>query len=182
MGNNKPKSTPPILGFAAYSGTGKTTLLEKIIPILNRHGLRIAIIKHAHHQFDVDIPGKDSYKLRKSGAQQVLVASRKRWALMVETPDNSKDPSLWKLIEQLNQQNIDLILVEGFKNETFDKIELHRASLKHPLLYQNDPNIIAIACDAETERPIPIPRLNLDEPQRIVDFIIKHIQENNNAT
>ncbi|MFL6712642.1 MAG: molybdopterin-guanine dinucleotide biosynthesis protein B, partial [Sulfurifustis sp.] len=113
---------PPILGIAAYSGTGKTTLLRKILPQLRGRGLRVAVVKHAHHSFDTDVPGKDSYELRKAGAVQMLVASRHRWALITETGD-ANEPRLDELLGQLDQSNLDLILVEGFKAEAFPKIE-----------------------------------------------------------
>ena len=141
----------PVLGVAAYSGTGKTTLLRKVLPQLRARGLRVAVIKHAHHSFDTDVPGKDSYELRKAGATQMLVASRHRWALVSETGDGP-EPRLETLLDRLDYKNIDLILVEGFKTEHFPKIELHRPSLGQPLLYQLDRSIVAIATDA----PLPV--------------------------
>ncbi len=143
----------PLLGFAAFSGTGKTTLLEQLIPELNQVNIRVAMVKHTHHEkFDIDHPGKDSYRLRKAGASQMLVASGKRWALMVEQnkQDDQKDyndPNLFELLTHLNTQNIDLILVEGFKHENISKIELHRESLGKAYLYPDDNNIIALALD-----------------------------------
>src|SRR5581483_10988443 len=137
----------PVLGIAAYSGTGKTTLLRKVLPSLRTHGLRVAMIKHAHHSFDTDVPGKDSYELRKAGATQMLVASRHRWALVTETGD-ADEPRLGQLLGRLDQSSLDLILVEGFKAEAFPKLELHRPSLGHPLLCALDRSIIAIATDA----------------------------------
>jgi molybdopterin-guanine dinucleotide biosynthesis protein MobB len=166
----------PVLGFAAYSGTGKTTLLKQVIARLKAANLRLGVVKHAHHAFDIDKPGKDSYELRKSGAEQVLVASKKRWALMVETPDNDEDPSLARLISRFDPAQIDLILVEGFKHESIRKIELHRRGTKHPLLYPEDPNIIAVATD-EPLRQVPVPQLDLNNPHQIADFIVDYIQE-----
>jgi molybdopterin-guanine dinucleotide biosynthesis protein B len=167
----------PILGIAAYSGTGKTTLLRQILPQLRARGLRVAVIKHAHHSFDTDVPGKDSYELRKAGATQMLVASRHRWALVTETGDGS-EPRLEMLLDRLDYKNIDLILVEGFKAEQFPKIELHRPSLGHPLLYQLDCSIIAIATDAPLAAKPTIPVLDLRSPEQITEFIVTLVGAN----
>jgi molybdopterin-guanine dinucleotide biosynthesis protein MobB len=124
----------PLLGFAAYSGTGKTTLLEQLIPELNQANIRVAMVKHTHHEkFDIDKPGKDSYRLRKAGAEQMLVASAKRWALMVEHPAQAtlNEPDLFELLPHLDLSKADLILVEGFKHENISKIELHRPISSH---------------------------------------------------
>ncbi len=164
----------PILGFVAFSGTGKTTLLKKLIPLLSQKGIRVGMIKHAHHEFDIDKPGKDSYELRKAGATQMLVASSQRWALMVETPAQS-DAVLSDLVAQLDHSQLDLILVEGFKHETYPKIELHRPSLGHPVLCQDDPNIIAFACDTPPTTQITIPVLDINTPASIADFIQSEI-------
>lgn len=162
----------PILGFAAFSGTGKTTLLLQILPRLQAHGLRIGMVKHAHHGFDTDIPGKDSYKLRKAGATQTLVASRRRWALVAET-DGNAEPRLKYLLDRLDQEALDLILVEGFKAEPIPKIELHRPSLGHPLLCPDDRSIIAVATDAPLSTDPGIPALDLNRPEQITDFILQ---------
>ncbi len=129
----------PLLGFAAFSGTGKTTLLEQLIPELNQANIHIAMVKHTHHEkFDIDKPGKDSYRLRKAGADQILVASANRWALMVEHSQAYRkqhpEPELFNLLPHLNLKQADLILVEGFKHEQISKIELHRPALGKPLL------------------------------------------------
>ena len=146
----------PVLGFAAFSGTGKTTLLVKLLPLLVKRGIRVGMIKHAHHDFDIDTPGKDSYKLRKAGARQMLVASSRRRALMTETP-GQQEPQLEELISILDLDSIDLILVEGFKHLAFPKIELHRAGLGHPLLFREDRNIIALAADHTPDnRDLPL--------------------------
>jgi len=160
----------PVLGFAAYSGVGKTTLLTRLIPELRQQGIRIGMIKHAHHDFDIDTPGKDSYELRKAGAEQVLIASSARWVLMAETPQQP-EASLFEQIERLDQNKLDLILVEGFRHEAFTKIELHRPRLQHPLLCQQDKNIIAVATDAELGLVIDIPTLDLNDPAQIARFI-----------
>lgn len=163
-----------VLGIAAYSGTGKTTLLRKVLPQLRARGLRVAVVKHAHHSFDTDVPGKDSYELRKAGASQMLVASRHRWALVTETGD-AGEPRLEDLLARLDRDNLDLILVEGFKAERFPKIELHRPSLGHPLLYPLDRSIIAIATDAPLETAPDITRLDMNRPEEIVDFIAARV-------
>ena len=163
----------PMLGFAAWSGTGKTTLLRKLIPVLREKGIRVGIIKHAHHDFDIDIPGKDSHELRKAGADQVLVASKQRSALIVEH-DSQKDPALDELYKRLNHELIDLVLVEGFRDEEFVKIELHRSSMGKPLLYPDDPSIIAIASDGPVLSDHSLVCLDLNRPDQIVEFIISY--------
>lgn len=167
-------SPVPILGVAAYSGTGKTTLLRKILPQLRGRGLRVGMIKHAHHSFDTDVPGKDSYELRKAGATQMLVASRHRWALVTETGDAS-EPRLDELLPHLDHEQLDLILVEGFKAEAFPKIELHRPALGHPLLCTLDRTIIAIATDAPLSIDPRVAVLDLNQPEQITDFILQHV-------
>ena len=168
----------PILGFSAYSGTGKTTLLSKILPILKSKDIRTAVIKHAHHNFDVDHPGKDSHTLRHAGASQMLVASKKRWALMVETPEAKTEPVLNDLLAQLDQSQLDLILVEGFKDEPFSKIELHRPSLNKPFLHTGDENIIALASDNKIQPERNIPLLDINNINQVTDFIINFMQHN----
>ena len=164
----------PVLGFVAYSGTGKTTLLERLLPLLHTAGLRIAVIKHAHHDFDIDIPGKDSYRLRHAGAQQMLVASRQRWALITEQSEHGDEPDLGRLLQELDHAHLDLVLVEGFKHENFDKVELHRASLGKPLLCRDDRTIIAVASDAPLDPDTPAQRLDLNDPQALLSFILDY--------
>jgi molybdopterin-guanine dinucleotide biosynthesis adapter protein len=161
----------PILGFAAYSGTGKTTLLVKLLPMLAARGLRVGVIKHAHHTFEIDHPGKDSYELRHAGATQMLIGSRRRWALIAETA-NQPPLSLADHIHRLDRDNLDLILVEGFKPEAIPKIELHRPSLGKPLLFPDDASIIAIASDAPLPVATDLPLLDLNAPEQLRDFII----------
>ncbi len=168
----------PVIGFAAFSGTGKTTLLERLLPILTRSGVRVGMIKHAHHQFDIDTPGKDSYRLRKAGAIQTLIASSQRWALMTETPAEDP-PRLSDLIVHLDRKHLDLILVEGFKQARIPKIELHRAALGHPLLFPADGDIVAVASDAPLEIETDLPRLDLNQPGEIANFILVHYLEHN---
>ncbi len=164
------KSTRPVLGFAAFSGTGKTTLLEKLIPQLTAQGIRIGMVKHAHHEFDIDKPGKDSYRLRTAGARQMLIASSQRQALMTENA-TPREPCLDELITRLDLDNIDLVLVEGFKQVPFPKIELHRQALGKTLLYPEDSNIIAVASDHPAdcrERP----SLDINDSAAIAAFIV----------
>lgn len=170
------KFVKPTLGFSAYSGTGKTTLLVKLLPLLKEKGLAVALIKHAHHDFDIDEPGKDSYELRKAGAVQVLVASNYRRALIMETPE-AEEPKLEGLIASLNLEHIDLILVEGFRHLSFPKIELHRPSTNKDLIYPDDSNIMAVASDEKIETD-GLPLLNLNNPQKIADFIQKWLPQN----
>lgn len=160
----------PIIGFAAYSGTGKTTLLEQVLPLLRGAGVRLAVIKHAHHDFDIDQPGKDSYRLRKAGAGQMLIASSRRSALMVEN-EPEREPVLAELVQQLHINDLDLIIVEGFRHEAFPKIELHRPSLGKPLLHSEDKNIIAIASDDHSAYESRLPRLDINQPEQIALFI-----------
>ncbi|QBF83162.1 bifunctional molybdopterin-guanine dinucleotide biosynthesis adaptor protein MobB/molybdopterin molybdotransferase MoeA [Shewanella maritima] len=165
----------PVLGFCAYSGTGKTTLLKQLIPELNRRGLRLAVIKHAHHNFDVDIPGKDSYEMRKAGARQMLVASHVRWALMTEDAVDG-DPKLDHLLKQIEADKVDIVLVEGFKKLTLPKIELHRAAHGKPFIHEQDDNIVAIACCDDTNTPAELKRLDLNNVGQIADFVVEYQQ------
>ena len=168
-------TTSPILGFAAFSGTGKTTLLEKLVPQLVEQGIRIAMVKHAHHAFDVDTPGKDSFRLRKAGAQQMLIASSQRMALMTENTV-PQEPRLDDLIGRLELEAVDLVLVEGFKHVPFPKIELHREALGKTLLFPDDPAIIAIACDHPVDAGT-LPTLDINDTASITAFIIDWLQQ-----
>ncbi len=163
-------SKTPVLGFAAYSGTGKTTLLVNLLPLLTAQDIRTGVIKHAHHTFDIDQEGKDSYKLRKAGAKQMLIGSDKRWALMVETGNHKN--TLQDFIQKLDHDNLELILVEGFKPEHIPKIELIRPSLGNPLFYPEDHSVIAVATDAELPVKTALPVLDLNNPQQIAAFIV----------
>ena len=166
----------PMVGFCAWSGTGKTTLLTRLLPLMVTQGLKVAVVKHAHHTFDIDHPGKDSYELREAGASQMLIASHKRMALITEFDEGRGEPSLADALSGLNLQNLDLILVEGFKHENFQKIELHRPQLNKSLFFPDDSNIIAIASDAPiSENSNLLPKLNLNNPEQIVQFIIDNI-------
>jgi len=166
----------PILGFAAASGTGKTTLLTHLIPLLKQHGLRVGLIKHSHHSFDIDQPGKDSYRLRMAGASPVMLVSQFRYAIINEF-ESPEEPSLDRQLKILDQSGLDLILVEGFKAEKFSKIELHRPSLQRPLLFPEDPNIIAIASDEAVAAPAHLVKLDLNRADLIARFILDHYRE-----
>lgn len=163
--------TVPLLGIVAYSGTGKTTLLKQLIPLLTQQGVRVGLIKHSHHNVDVDTPGKDSYELRKAGALQTMVASSRRWALMTETPEEVTEPDLFSLASRFDSSKIDLILVEGFKHEPVPKIALYRAEVGKPIDDLIDQYVIALASD----RPVTvgIPELDLNQPQHIAAFILR---------
>ena len=168
-GESVMKFSKPVLGFAAFSGTGKTTLLVKLLPLMKLQGLRVAMIKHAHHDFDIDKPGKDSFELRKAGADQVLIASDKRYALMTEYEEQA-EPELADLIKQLDLENIDLVLVEGFRHLPFAKIELHRPSTGSKLIFPEDESVVAIASDENIETG-NLPLLNLNATEEVAGFI-----------
>jgi molybdopterin-guanine dinucleotide biosynthesis protein B len=156
-----------VFGFAGYSGSGKTTLIEKLIPCFIKRGLRVSLIKHAHHKFDVDQPGKDSHRHRQAGATEVLVSSANRWALMHELR-GAPEPSLQALIAKMAP--CDLLLVEGFKRETaIPKLEVHRAVVGEPLLFPEDPGIVAVASDAPVATTLP--QFDLNGIEAIADFI-----------
>ncbi|EJA7359050.1 bifunctional molybdopterin-guanine dinucleotide biosynthesis adaptor protein MobB/molybdopterin molybdotransferase MoeA [Vibrio sp. Vb2535] len=164
----------PILGFAAYSGTGKTTLLEALLPKLTEAGLRIGMLKHAHHNFDVDQPGKDSHRLRKAGASQMLISSRNRFALMTETPESESEFDY--LLTRFDEDKLDVVLVEGCKNIAFPKIELHREEVGKPWLYPHDDNIIAIASDS-AELDSELPQMNINDLDAIAQFVLQYVQD-----
>lgn len=147
-----------VIGLAGWSGAGKTTLLTRLIPHFTAQGLRVSVIKHAHHQFDVDVPGKDSWRHREAGAAEVLVSSEKRWALMHELR-GAAEPRLPELLGKLS--SADLVVIEGFKREPHRKIEVHRAANGKPLLFPDDPAIVGVATDVAVETGLP--RVHLDD-------------------
>lgn len=163
----------PIVGCCAYSGTGKTTLLIAVIPALIKRGLKVSVIKHTHHSFEIDQPGKDSYRLRHAGAQQVVLASRQRTVCMTETRTLQAEPVLADALAELRPAMMDLVLVEGFKHETFAKILLHRPALGKPLPQPLQSDIIAIASDTAVATG-GLPFLDLNQPGQVADFIIAH--------
>jgi molybdopterin-guanine dinucleotide biosynthesis protein MobB len=146
-----------VIGLAGWSGAGKTTLLARVIPLLLGNGMRVSVIKHAHHHFDVDVPGKDSWVHRQSGATEVLVSSANRWALMHELR-GAVEPRLPELLKKMSP--VDLIVVEGFKSESHRKIEVHRAANGKPHLFPDDPAIAGIATDAAVETALPVAHLD----------------------
>lgn len=162
----------PIVGFVAYSGTGKTTLLLRLIPLLKAKGLRVGLIKHSHHSFEIDYPGKDSFELRQAGASPVMLCSSLRRAMVTEliTP---KEPVLDDELAYYDQDLVDLILVEGFKREAFPKIEVCRPMLGNPMLYLDDSEVVAVATDGPLPTIPSIPLFDLNQPQTIADFIVK---------
>lgn len=157
-----------VLGVSGFSGSGKTTLIEKLVPRLVSAGLRVSLIKHAHHDFDVDQPGKDSWRHRMAGCTEVLVSSARRWALMHELR-SEPEPALEALLQRLGPS--DLVLVEGYKHTPMPRIEVHRREGNRPLLYLNDPNVIAIATDEVLDTTLP--QFPLDDVEAIAGFVVK---------
>ena len=158
-----------IFGFAGWSGSGKTTLIINLIPELVGRGLSVSTMKHAHHNFDIDQPGKDSYEHRQAGASEVMISASNRWALMHEVRENN-EPSIDELIVRMTP--VDLLLVEGFKWHPHPKMEVHRPVVGKPLLQINDPAIIAVASD-EKLNDLSVPIFNLNDIVGIADFIIE---------
>ena len=161
-----------IFGFAGWSGSGKTTLIEKLIPLFVARGLKVSLVKHAHHSFDVDQPGKDSYRHRHAGCSEVLVTSSKRWVLMHELR-GSPEPGFAELIRQVSP--CDLLLVEGFKREKLPKLEVYRASVGESLLHPQDPDIVAVASDQRVDTKLP--QFDLNDASGIAAFILKHVDK-----
>ena len=159
-----------VFGIAGYSGSGKTTLLERVIPVFVMEGLSVSIIKHAHHRFDVDQPGKDSYRHRQAGATEVIITGGDRWVLMHELR-GAPEPSLDDLLARFSP--CDLILVEGFKSEPFPKLEVHRKSSGRPLLYPTDPRGVAVATDEPLDTTLP--QLDVNHPEAVAYFIMNHL-------
>ncbi|MFN3462257.1 MAG: molybdopterin-guanine dinucleotide biosynthesis protein B [Oceanibaculum sp.] len=159
-----------IFGIAGWSGSGKTTLLTGLIPLLVRAGVTVSTVKHAHHAFDVDKPGKDSYRHREAGATEVMISSAARWALMHEHR-GAPEPTLADLIR--NMTPVDLLLVEGFKHEGHDKLEVYRPSVGKPPLYREDAKVVAVASDAALP-DATVPVLPIDDLDAIARFIMTH--------
>lgn len=159
-----------IFGLAGWSGSGKTTLLVRLIPELTRTGLRVSTLKHAHHHFDVDQPGKDSYEHRAAGATEVMVSSANRFALMHELRGRP-EPSVEDLIAHMTP--VDLLIIEGFKAHAHDKLEVHRPALGKPLLCTDDKRIVALASDAHLN-DVTLPQFDLNDVAGIADFIVRH--------
>jgi molybdopterin-guanine dinucleotide biosynthesis protein B len=160
-----------LIGFAGWSGAGKTTLLTRIIPRLTGRGLRVSTIKHAHHRFDLDQPGKDSYEHRAAGASQVLISSAHRWALMTELR-GAPEPDLRFLLSRLAP--VDLVLVEGFKRDPVPKIEVHRAANGKPWLHPYDPAVVALAADVPPPgRGRALPWVGLDDVEGVAELVLR---------
>ena len=157
-----------VIGLAGWSGAGKTTLLSRVIPHLLGRGLRVSVIKHAHHAFDVDVPGKDSWVHRQSGATEVLVSSARRWALMHELR-GADEPHLPELLAKLAE--VDLVVVEGFKREPIDKIEVHRAANGKPLLFPEDARVVGLASDVAIETRLPL--VHLDNIEDVAALMLR---------
>lgn len=178
------RSPIPLLGFCAWgSGVGKTTLLTRLIPLLVHAGLRVSVIKHAHHSFDIDHPGKDSYRLREAGATQMLLGSRHRWALMTEFSHRHpapQEPGLEELLGHMDPTLADLIVVEGFKQEPIPKIEVHRPSLGNPLLAATDPDVIAVAADGPVATALPV--LDLNNTDAVAGFVLHWLEDQTAGT
>lgn len=160
-----------VFGFAGWSGSGKTTLIEKLIPRFVGRGLRVSLIKHAHHHFDVDVPGKDSYRHRNAGASEILVTSSRRWVLMHELR-GAQEPSFDEQIRHFSP--CDLLLVEGFKFAPIPKLEVWRKETGESLLHPNDPHIVAVATDTPVRTSLP--RLDIDDDAAISAFILQHLR------
>jgi molybdopterin-guanine dinucleotide biosynthesis protein B len=158
-------------GFAGWSGSGKTTLIERLVPFFVQRGLKVSLIKHAHHAFDVDQPGKDSWRHREAGCQEVMVVSERRWALMHELR-GADEPGLDAQLKRFSP--CDLVLVEGYKFHPLPKLEVWRAANGKPLLHPDDPHIVAIATDEEVDTALP--QLNLDDPSAVAGFILQYLE------
>lgn len=158
-----------VIGLAGWSGAGKTTLMVRLLPCLVGRGLRVSTLKHAHHRFDVDQPGKDSYEHRKAGAAQVLVASGARWALMTELR-SAREPTLPELLAHLDP--VDLVIIEGFKRDPHPKIEVRREANGKPWMHPDMPGIVAVASD--TPPPYDLPHVLLDAVEAVADLILRH--------
>ena len=157
-----------VFGFAGYSGSGKTTLIEQLIPLFVARGLKVSLIKHTHHDFSIDQPGKDSYRHRVAGCSEVMVTSQYRWALVHELRDEP-EPGLNEQLARLAP--CDLVLVESFKNAAIAKLEVHRTVIGKPLLFRQDPNIVAIASELPLEALLP--QFRLDQTEKIAEFILQ---------
>jgi molybdopterin-guanine dinucleotide biosynthesis adapter protein len=160
-----------VFGFAGYSGSGKTTLIEQLVPQFVIRGLKVSLIKHAHHGFDIDQPGKDSYRHREAGCSEVLITSSQRWVLVHELRGD-QEQNLHYQLKRLSP--CDLVLVEGFKKEPIPKLEIHRAAMRQPLLHPDDPYIVAIAADNRISARVPV--LDLNDVEQIASFILRHLE------
>lgn len=157
-----------VIGFVGWSGSGKTSLLVAVLPLLREAGLVVSTMKHAHHRFDMDQPGKDSFRHREAGASEVMLVTDSRWVLLHESREEP-EPPIESLIQRMTP--VDLLLIEGFKTHAHPKIEIHRQSEGKPLMFREDPEIVAVATD-EPLHHVDIPQLNLNQPQAVANFIL----------
>lgn len=158
-----------VFGFAGWSGSGKTTLVEQVVKVLSARGLVVSLVKHAHHSFDIDHPGKDSWRHRQAGCREVLISSGRRWSLTHELRDDD-EPGLDALLTKL--ADCDLVLVEGFKRAAIPKMEVRRLEVREPLLFPDDAWIVAVATDAPLATALP--QLDINDPEAVADFVIGH--------
>ncbi len=167
--NSPTNSRMRIIGLAGWSGSGKTTLITKLVPCLIARSLRVSTLKHAHHGFDLDKPGKDSFVHRAAGATEVIISSAKRWAILHELREEPE----WDLADLVAKMSpVDLVLVEGFKRDAFPKLEIHRAANGKPLLHPDDPHIVAVACDTALPN-VKITVVDLNDIEKIADLLLK---------
>ena len=159
-----------IFGLAGWSGSGKTSLMVRLIPVLTGRGITLSTMKHAHHTFEMDREGKDSYEHRMAGATEVLITSARRWALLHELRERP-EPSMAEMIARMTP--VDLLLIEGFKREEHDKIEVHRPAVGKPLLYAEDSRVVAVASDEPLES-VPLPVIDLNDTEAVADFVVAH--------
>lgn len=164
----------PLIGIVGPSGSGKTTLLEKVLPHLKDKGLCVGMLKQAHPKFDIDHPGKDSYRLRMAGAAQMLVMSSKRWALMVETDEDSDCP-LERIVNRFEQDSLDLIVIEGARYMDVPKIEVLRTNLNHSPLYKKDTSIVAVATDINIDLPKGVHKLDINDPVDVAQYMANRV-------
>jgi len=160
-----------VIGFAGWSGSGKTTLVEQVVRVLTARGLAVSLVKHAHHSFDIDHRGKDSWRHRQAGCREVLISSRNRWSLVHELRDE-EELSLDELLRQLSP--CDIVLVEGFKRAPIAKIEVHRVGACEALLFPDDAHIVAVATDSPSLDTGTLPRLDINAPEQVAEFVLEH--------
>ena len=170
-----PGRRPAVLGLVAPSGTGKTTLLCRLVPLLKGHGLRVGAVKHTHHGFDLDRPGKDSHRLREAGVEQMLLVGPGRWALLAEAVGEGED-TLDRALAHMEVGGLDLILVEGYRGSRHPKVELYRAAVGDAPLYPTDPTVIAVASDDPLPAPTDLPVLPLDQPDDVARFVLEFLR------
>lgn len=166
----------PVVGFIGPSGSGKTTLITAVLPELRAAGLRVAVLKHAHCGFDMDRPGKDSFRVREAGASEVLIASRARWAHLGELEGDLDEPPFRELLDRFDPGRVQVVLAEGFARECYPKIEVHRPALgEPPRRWPTDPMVIAVATDAPLAVARPVRRLDLNAPREVAAFLLEHL-------